>query len=150
MHSLSRSDSPLLSVLFLAKVWIIYSMLPQCLPSETMQKELRSNTVPQWARGYSAEWTKPRVPPMRVFVGPSKPGQTNVWVGDSSSAACQMWVMVLWVKLLSQQTNPAILLSEKISEYRWFIGLNWLLSSSFSSKRSLTTSGKMITLILLS
>lgn len=42
-------------------------------------------SVGQGRLGYSAEWTKPSVPPTRVFVWPSKPGQTNVWVGDSSS-----------------------------------------------------------------
>lgn len=61
-------------------------MLPQCLPSETMKKKLCANMVPQGAQGYSAEWTKPSFPPMRVFVWLSKPGQTNVWVGDSSSS----------------------------------------------------------------
>ena len=119
--------APLLSVLFLATVWIIYSVLPPCLPSETMQKKPYSNMGVQGAQGYSAEWTKPRVPPMRVFVWPSKPGQTNVWVGDSSLAACQMWVMVLWVKLLSQQTSPAILLLKQLEQ-----GLNR--PSSFHQK----------------
>lgn len=66
--------------------------------------------VPLGAQGYSAEWTKPSVPPSGVFVWPSKPRQTDVWVGDSSSTACQMWVMVLRV----EQTNkPAQLLFYK-------------------------------------
>jgi len=31
--------------------------------------------VPPGVQGYSAEWTKPSVPPMRVFVWQSKPGK---------------------------------------------------------------------------
>lgn len=43
-------------------------MLPQCVPSDTIQKTLFANMVPRGVQGYSAEWTKPSVPAMRVFV----------------------------------------------------------------------------------
>lgn len=118
-HSLCKSwaSLPRRSVSLWAKVWVTCSMLPQRLPPDTMEKKLCSNMVPQGAEGYSAEWTKPRVPPIRVFVWLSKPGQTNVWVGDSSSAACQMWVTALRVKLLSQQAGPAILKSSSLQSH---------------------------------
>lgn len=128
-------NPPPRSVLFLAKVWIIYSMLPQCLPSETMQKKLRSDMVPQGAQGYSAERTKPSVPPMRVFVRPSKPGQTNVWVGDSSSSLPNVsHGAVSEAAVPTNSTSYSLQKNIIISDWRWLMSLNSLLSSSFIEK----------------
>lgn len=98
-------------MLFLAKVWIIYSMLAQCLPSEDMQKILgfKWSYREGWDTVLSGQ-SQGSLPWESLF-GRQSLGKL-MFEQEIQAEACQMWVMVLRVELLPQQTSQTILLSK--------------------------------------